>query len=106
MVESTLTSHMKGKKHCERAPSVTGSQSSYFSKGENADLLAPSEGSDNHLSAHSTNSISKSSLNSMVASTSVTPAEIRRALEVVLSKCSKSSCDDIGQLFKVMFPDS
>ena len=42
----------------------------------------------------------------MVASTSVTPAEIRRALKVVLSKCSKSSRDDIRQLFKVMFPDS
>ena len=27
-------------------------------------------------------------------------------IKVVLSKYSKSSCDDIGQLFKVMFPDS
>ena len=98
MGESALTSHMKGKKHCEQATSVSRSQS--------INLSAPSEGSNNHLSAHSTSSISKSSLDSMIVSTPVTYAEIRRALKVVSSKYSRSLCDDIGQLFKVMFPDS
>ena len=42
----------------------------------------------------------------MIISTSVTHAKICWALKVVLSKYSKSSCDDIGQLFKVMFPNS
>ena len=42
----------------------------------------------------------------MMVSTSVAHAEICRALKIVLSNYSKSSCDDIGQLFKVMFPDS
>ena len=59
MGESALTSHMKGKTHCEQAPSVFRSQRSYFSKSESTDLSAPSEGSNNHLSAHSTSSISK-----------------------------------------------
>ena len=54
---------MKGK---ETSPSVSGPQSSYFSKSEYSDLSAPSEGSNNHLSANSTNSISKSSLDSMI----------------------------------------
>ena len=54
---------MKGK---ETSPSVSGPQSSYFSKSEYADLSAPSEGSNYHLSANSTNSISKSSLDSMI----------------------------------------
>ena len=42
----------------------------------------------------------------MIVSISVTHAEIRWALKIVLSKYSKSSCDDIGKLFKVIFPDS
>ena len=48
--ETALTSHMKGKKHCEQALSVSGSQSSYSSESESTDLSAPSEGSNNHLS--------------------------------------------------------
>ena len=40
MGESALISHMKGKKHCEGALSVSGSQSSYFSESESADLSA------------------------------------------------------------------
>ena len=97
MGENALTSHMKGKKHCERVPSVSGSQSSYFRK---------SEGRNNHLSSPITSGSSKSLLNSMIVSTSVTHVEIRWALKVVLLKYSKSPSDDIGQLFKVMFPDS
>ena len=106
MGESALTSYMKSKKHCERATSVSGSQSIYFTKSESADLSAPFEESNNHLSVHSTNSISESSLNSIIVSTSVTHAEICWELKVVSSKYSKRSCGDIGQLFKVMFPDS
>ena len=78
--ESALTSYMKGKKHCERATSVCESQS--------------------------TGSISKSSLDSMIVMTSVAHAEICGALKIVSSKYSKSSSDNIGQLFRVMFPDS
>ena len=48
--------------------SVSGSQGNYFSKSESTDLSAPSEGSNNHLSAHSTSSVSKSSLDSMISS--------------------------------------
>ena len=42
----------------------------------------------------------------MMVRTSVAHADICWALKIVLSNHSKSSCDDIGQLFKVMFPDS
>ena len=43
----------------------------------------------------------------MVASTvTVTHAEICWALKFVLSECSKSSFEGIGQLLQVMFPDS
>ena len=96
---------MKGKKHCERVPTISGSQNSYFSKSGSIDLSSLFEGSNNHLSAHSTSSISKSLLDSMMVSTSVVHAEICWALTIVLLNYSKSSCDDIGQLFKVMFPD-
>ena len=105
MGERALTSHMKGKKHCGWVPTISRSQNSCFSESESIDLSSPSEGSNNHLSAHSVSSTSKSLLDSMMVSTSVAHAEICRALKTVLSKYSKSSCD-IGQLFKVMFPDS
>ena len=80
---------MKGKKHCERVPTISGSQNSYFSKSESIDLSAPFEGSNNHLSAHSISSISKSLLHSMIVSTFVAHAEICWALMIVLSNYSK-----------------
>ena len=76
MSESQSTNHMKGKKHLKWVPTISGSQSIYFSKSESIDLSAPSEGSKYHLSAHSTSSISKSLLDSMMVSTSGTHAEI------------------------------
>ena len=83
--ESAMTSHGKAKKHCKRAPTIFGSQNSYFSK--------------------SISRISKSLLDSVMVTTSVAHAEICWPLNVLLSKYSKSYCVDIGQLFKVMFPD-
>ena len=38
MSESALASHMKGGKHCEQAPSVSGSQISYFSNSESRSI--------------------------------------------------------------------
>ena len=60
MSESALTSHMKGKKLCEQVPTISGSQSSCFSESKSIDLSAPSESSNNHLSAHSISNMSKS----------------------------------------------
>ena len=71
MGESALTSHMKGKKHCEWVPTISRSQNSCFSESESIDLSAPCEGSNNHFSAHSISSMSKSLLDSMMVSTSV-----------------------------------
>ena len=88
MGERALTSHMKGKKHCGWVPTISRSQNSCFSESESIDLSSPSEGSNNHLSAHSVSSTSKSLLDSMMVSTSVAHAEICRALKTVLSKSS------------------
>ena len=76
MGESALTSYQKGKKHCERVPTISGSQNSSFSKSESTDLSAPSQDSYTHLPAHSISSISKSLLDSMMVSISVAHAEI------------------------------
>ena len=58
------------------------------------------------MSAHSASSISKSLLDSVMVITFVAHTEICWALKMALSKYSKLSCDDIGHLFKVLFPDS
>ena len=81
MSESPSTNHMKDKKHLKWVPTISGSQSIYFNKSESIDLSASSEGSNNHLSAHSTSSISKSLLDSVMVSASGTHAEICRTLK-------------------------
>ena len=88
-----------------QVPTVSGSQSSYFSKSGSIDSSVPSKGSNNPLSAHSTSSISKSLLDSVMVITFVAHTEICWALKIALLKYSKISCD-IGQLFKVLLPDS
>ena len=45
-------------------------------------------------------------LDKMLIDSSVLQAEVRCTLKVVMSKYSKSSCNDVTELFKIMFPDS
>ena len=105
-------------RNIELVPTISGSQNSYFSKSESTDLSAPFETliiiicllivlvvSVILLSVFLL-AVSVSLLDSMMVRTSVAHADICWALMIVLSNYSKGSCDDIGQLFKVMFPDS
>ena len=45
-------------------------------------------------------------LEKMLIDLSILQAEVRWALKVVMSRYSKSSCNDVTELFKIMFPDS
>ena len=118
MEESELKIHMKGKKHCELEPTISRSQNSNFSKSESTDLSAPFETqiiiicllivlvvSVILLSVFFL-VVSVRLLDSMMVRTSVAHADICWALMIVLSNYSKSSCDYIGQLFKVMSLDN
>ena len=84
-------SHMKGQKHQGTVPTSSKTVQWYFDKPNEND-----EGNESISQSISTNNIM--SLDSLITNTSVVHAEI--------SKYSKSSCDDIGQLFAVMFQHS
>ena len=92
MGESGLTSHMKGKKYKERAPS-SSTLDFYFQKSSVPVPTATPKGTSR-------------TLNKMLINSSVLQAEVRWALKVVMSRYSKSSCNDVTELFKTMFPDS
>ena len=92
MGESGLTSHMKGKKHKERAPS-SSTLDFHFQKSSDPVPTATPKGT-------------SCTLDKMLIDSSVLQAEVRWALKVVMSRYSKSSCNDVTELFKIMFPDS
>ena len=100
MGKSALRSHMKGKKHCERAPS--SNSQSFFNHSSNSSTTVSSSASSS--TTPSSNNVGL--VDSMIINTSTVHAEIRWALKVVLSKFSRRSCDDIAELFATMFPDS
>ena len=92
MGESGLTSHMKGKKHKERAPS-SSTLDFHFQKSSDPVPTATPKGT-------------SCTLDKMLINSSVLQAEVRWALKVDMSRYSKSSCNDVTELFKIMFPDS
>ena len=92
MGESGLTSHMKGKKHKERAPS-SSTLDFHFQKSSDPVPTATPKGTSR-------------TLGKILIDSSVLQAEVRWALKVVMSRYSKSSCNDVTELFKIMFPDS
>ena len=92
MGESGLTSHMKGKKHKERSPS-SSTLDFHFQK------------SSDPVSTATPKCIS-CTLDKTFINSSILQAEVRRALKVVMSRYSRSSCNDVTELFKIMFPGS
>ena len=81
MGESGLTSHMKGKKHKERAQS---SSTLDFHFQKNRDPVATA-----------TPKSTSHTLDKMLIDSSVLQAEVRWAPKVVMSRYSKSSCNDV-----------
>ena len=92
MGEIGLTSHMNGKKHKERAPS-SSTLDFHFQKSSDPVPTATPKGTSR-------------TLGKILIDSSVLQAEVRWALKVVMSRYSKSSCNDVTELFKIMFPDS
>ena len=92
MGESDLTSHMKRKKHMELASS-SSTLNFHFKKSSDPVPTATPKGT-------------SCTLDKMLISSSLLQTEVRWALKVVMSRYSKSSCNDVAELSKIMFPDS
>ena len=92
MGESGLTSHMKGKKHKERAPS-SSTLDFHFQKSSDPVPTAAPKGT-------------SLTLDKTLINSSVLQAEVRWALKFVMSRYSKSSCNNVTELFKIMIPYS
>ena len=67
-------------------------------------VTASSDKSQNQLESHKP--CQQSSVNSYILNEAITDAEIFLIVEVVLKKCSLSSCDGKKELFQAMFKDS
>ena len=92
MGESGFTSHMKGKKHKECAPS-SSLLDFHFQKSSDPVPTATRKGTSH-------------TLDKMLINSSVLQAEVRLALKIVMSRYSEISCNYVTELFKIMFPDS
>ena len=96
MGKSSLDSHAGSKKHKDRVKTRESMSTLYFDKNSSE---APSD-------SRSSNSVSSPTLDSMLKSVSVSHAEIRWVIKVVLSSSSFRSCLELNELFKAMFSDS
>ena len=99
MGKQSLKSHASGKKHCERL--ALYSQTSRISFIPITKSQPPPPPIQTPI-----NSSKISTLDSYVMSDSVTDAEIRWTLKIVLSYFSIRSGDGLSSLFKAMFPDN
>lgn len=112
MGESGLKSHMKGAKHCElikavRSSSIlnrvipaTASQSLDNTINNSQSLSEPS------TSQHQPSTEKHATVQSYIGNNETLDAEILWALNTVKSHHSYKSNENIGQLFRKMFPDS
>ena len=80
---------MNGKKHKERASSFSTLDFHFQKSGDPVPTATPKGTS--------------RTLDTMLIDSSVLQAEVRLALKVVMSRYSKSSCNNITELFKIMF---
>ena len=87
-----MKNYMNGKKHKERAPSFSTLDFHFQKSGDPVPTATPKGTS--------------RTLDTMLIDSSVLQAEVRLALKVVMSRYSKSSCNNITELFKIMFLDS
>jgi len=92
MREAALTSHVKSKKHLERAPSGKIINSMIATSSKN-----PSEEPEKN---------NQKTVDSMLTNVSAIEAEIRWVLSLVCSRHSMNSSNESGKLFQSMFPDS
>lgn len=113
---AAVKSHMKGKKHSSLATESTPSAVNYFARTPATSLSQDRPILENNppklMSATLDSSVTSSShsacntLNAVISKDDVLRAEIIWALKVVTSHYSLNSCTDIGQCFRIMFPDS
>ena len=96
MGKSSLDSHAGSKKHKDRVKTRESMSTLYFDKNSSE---TPSD-------SRSSNSVSSPTLDSMLKSVSVSHAEIRWVIKVVLSSLSFRSSLELHELFKAMFSDS
>lgn len=104
MGEAALSSHAKGAKHQSAAAAVHQSASNpiagFFTQVTDDGTTSAS------CSASLSSTTKQGTILSAVSRNETLTAEVLWALKVANSHYSYKSCEDISQLFQVMFPDS
>lgn len=104
MGEAALTSHAKGTKHQAVVAAREGSSmslTSFFSPPSTSTSVTPTAGS----SICQTQGTRQGTISNVTRQESLRP-EVLWALKVANSHYSFKSCEDVSELFSVMFPDS
>ena len=105
MGESALKSHAGSKKHQSRSSTEPTHSLSLFDRGKNEKNKEMSANSENGKRENKPTSSSQKTIDDTVTR-DVLFAEIRFALKTVESNYSQRSCENINELFKVMFTGS
>ena len=103
MRELALKSHAVSKKHQSRSPTEPNNSLSFFDRGKNEknkEMSANSEKEKKRENKPDQKTIDDTFTRDVLF------AEIRFALKTVESNYSQRSCENINELFKVMFPGS
>ena len=102
--QCALSIHAGGKRHLE----VVNNRNNFFKVIEKPSSSSAAGSSEKEEDINSSNASvsSKTQLELSVAGTDTTTAHIRWVLKCVKSGFSSRSCDNLGQLMAVMFPDS
>lgn len=110
MGKQALLSHEKSKKHMSFMNSITTSHRiSEYPSSKNVDIVVETDSQpvvEPAVSQTVSSPSPSSTLNTFIIKDSVISAEIRWALKTVASRFSFRSCSDVGEIFKLMFPDS
>ena len=106
MGESALKSHAGSKKHQSRSPTEPNNSLSFFDRGKNEKNKEMSTNSEKDKRENKPTSSDQKAIDGTFTRDNVLFAEIRFALKTVESNYSQRSCENINELFKVMFPGS
>ena len=106
MGELALKSHTGSEKHQSRSPTEPNNFLSFVGRGKNEQNKEMSANSEKDKRENKPTSSSQKTIDDTFTRDNVLFAEIRFALKTVESNYSQRSCENINELFKVMFPGS
>ena len=106
MGKLALQSHAGSKEHQSRSPTESNNSLSFFDRGKKEKNKEMSANSEKDKRQNKPTSSGQKTIDNTFTRDNFLFAEIRFALKTFEYNCSQCSCENINELFKVMFPGS